>query len=99
MNEEIKAESTRNIDPGQEKFSAGPYIARVIKHADPYYLGGLEVELLKIARVLGFKINELRKQISLRRLERRKKIGYVHWFKMLFCWKFLSNFEKNKWNF
>lgn len=47
MNEEIKAESTRNIDPGQEKFSAGPYIARVIKHADPYYLGGLEVELLK----------------------------------------------------
>lgn len=47
MNEEIKAESTRKVDSGQEKFSAGPYIARVIKHADPYYLGGLEVELLK----------------------------------------------------
>ena len=25
----------------------GPFIARVVKHADPYYLGGLEVELLK----------------------------------------------------
>lgn len=27
--------------------NAGPFIARVVKHADPYYLGGLEVELLK----------------------------------------------------
>ena len=27
--------------------NAGPFIARVIKHSDPYYLGGLEVELLK----------------------------------------------------
>ena len=47
MTDQTKAESTRSVDPGQEKFSAGPYIARVIKHADPYYLGALEVELLK----------------------------------------------------
>lgn len=59
----------------------------------------LEVELLKIARVLGFETNSLCKQINFKRLERRKKIGYVHWFKMLFCWKFFSDCEKNKWNF
>lgn len=59
----------------------------------------LEVELLKIARVLGFEINELCKQINLKRLQRRKKIGYVHWLKMIFCWKFFANCEKKKWNF
>mgnify|MGYP003312327036 CR=1 FL=1 len=41
-------ESIRSVDAGQERSSPGPYIARVLKHADPYYLGGLEVELLKV---------------------------------------------------
>jgi len=44
---ENKNEETRSVDPGKVESSPGPYIARVIKHADPYYLGGLEVELLK----------------------------------------------------
>lgn len=37
----------RTPDSGQIEAKSGPYLARVIKHADPYYLGGLEVELLK----------------------------------------------------
>ena len=37
----------RSADSGPLERNAGPYIARVLKHADPYYLGGLEVELLK----------------------------------------------------
>lgn len=40
-------EEKRSVDEGKVERSAGPYIARVVKHADPYYLGGLEVELLK----------------------------------------------------
>ena len=43
-----KTEHTRSPDSGTQESKPGPYIARVIKHADPYYLGGLEVELLKI---------------------------------------------------
>lgn len=42
-----KNTQARTADPGQIKSSPGPYIGRVIKHIDPYYLGGLEVELLK----------------------------------------------------
>lgn len=38
---------TRSPDQGSQERNPGPYIARVLKHADPYYLGGLEVELLK----------------------------------------------------
>lgn len=38
---------TRSPDQGSPERNPGPYLARVIKHADPYYLGGLEVELLK----------------------------------------------------
>ena len=40
-------EQKRTADPGPQQKNPGPYLARVIKHADPYYLGGLEVELLK----------------------------------------------------
>jgi hypothetical protein len=42
-----QTEHKRSPDQGQQEAKAGPYIGRVIKHADPYYLGGLEVELLK----------------------------------------------------
>ena len=42
-----QTEHTRTADPGSPERNPGPYIARVLKHADPYYLGGLEVELLK----------------------------------------------------
>jgi hypothetical protein len=42
-----KTEHKRTADPGAPERNPGPYLARVIKHADPYYLGGLEVELLK----------------------------------------------------
>lgn len=45
----IKAEQTRSVDNGQPAPKPGPYLARVIKHADPLYLGALEVELLKIS--------------------------------------------------
>ena len=45
----IKAQQTRSVDSGQPTSNAGPYLARVIKHADPLYLGALEVELLKIS--------------------------------------------------
>lgn len=45
----IKAEQTRSVDSGQNDSSPGTYLARVIKHADPLYLGALEVELLKIS--------------------------------------------------
>ena len=48
MNPDLeKNQQARTPDPGQIKSSPGPYIGRVIKHIDPYYLGGLEVELLK----------------------------------------------------
>jgi hypothetical protein len=40
-------QQTRSPDQGSQERNPGPYIARVLKHADPYYLGGLEVELLK----------------------------------------------------
>ena len=40
-------EQSRTAGVQEPEKSPGPYIARVIKHADPYYLGGLEVELLK----------------------------------------------------
>jgi len=42
-----KTEHQRTSDQGVQERNPGPYLARVIKHADPYYLGGLEVELLK----------------------------------------------------
>jgi len=42
-----KTEHQRTADQGVQERNPGPYLARVIKHADPYYLGGLEVELLK----------------------------------------------------
>jgi len=42
-----KTEHQRTADSGVQERNPGPYLARVIKHADPYYLGGLEVELLK----------------------------------------------------
>jgi len=42
-----QTEHQRTADPGPQESKAGPYLARVIKHSDPYYLGGLEVELLK----------------------------------------------------
>ena len=45
----IKAEQTRSVDSGQNDSTPGTYLARVIKHADPLYLGALEVELLKIS--------------------------------------------------
>jgi len=41
-------ELTRTPDSGAEISRSGPYIGRVVKHTDPYYLGGLEVELLKM---------------------------------------------------
>lgn len=40
-------EHKRSADAGAVEGNAGPFIARVVKHADPYYLGALEVELLK----------------------------------------------------
>lgn len=46
-----QTESQRTPDAGQQQGNSGPYLARVIKHADPYYLGGLEVELLKTTGV------------------------------------------------
>lgn len=42
-----QTEHKRTADSGALERNSGPYIARVLKHADPYYLGGLEVELLK----------------------------------------------------
>lgn len=42
-----QTEHKRSADVGTDTSNPGPYLARVIKHADPYYLGGLEVELLK----------------------------------------------------
>lgn len=42
-----QTQNTRTPDQGTPEKNPGPYLARVIKHADPYYLGGLEVELLK----------------------------------------------------
>jgi hypothetical protein len=57
----------------------------------------LETEFIKIAKLLGFEVDELRNQIKLKRLTRKKKIGLFNWFKMLFCWRFLSNFEKKNW--
>lgn len=47
-------EQKRSVDTGQEKGSAGPYVARVLKHADPHYLGGLEVQLLKVTEAGNF---------------------------------------------
>jgi hypothetical protein len=47
-------EQKRSADSGQQQGSAGPYIARVIKHADPQYLGGLEVQLLKTTEAGNF---------------------------------------------
>lgn len=44
-----QTEQTRSVDSGKQEQKPGPYVARIIKHADPYYLGGLEVELLKTA--------------------------------------------------
>jgi len=40
-------EQKRTAGIAEPAKNAGPFIARVIKHSDPYYLGGLEVELLK----------------------------------------------------
>ena len=50
---QIKPEQSRSVDNGQTTSNAGPYLARVIKHADPLYLGALEVELLKISDAGG----------------------------------------------
>ena len=46
-----KPEQQRTSGIVEPPKNPGPYIARVIKHADPYYLGGLEVELLKTTEV------------------------------------------------
>lgn len=49
---EIKAaEQKRSVGVVSPQNNPGPYIARVIKHSDPYYLGGLEVELLKTTEI------------------------------------------------
>jgi hypothetical protein len=42
-----QTEHQRTADAGAPEKNPGPYLARVLKHSDPYYLGGLEVELLK----------------------------------------------------
>jgi len=46
-----KPEQQRTSGIVEPPKNPGPFIARVIKHADPYYLGGLEVELLKTTEV------------------------------------------------
>lgn len=57
----------------------------------------LEIEFIKIAKLLGFQINELCLQIQSKRAARKKKIGWLNWVKMLFSWKFLSIYEKKNW--
>ena len=47
-------EEKRSVDTGQEQGSSGPFVARVLKHADPHYLGGLEVQLLKVTEAGNF---------------------------------------------
>ena len=46
-----KSEQQRTSGIVEPVKNPGPFIARVIKHTDPYYLGGLEVELLKTTEV------------------------------------------------
>lgn len=58
----------------------------------------LETELLKIAKKLGFDQNQILKQIYLKRMARRNKIGLIRWLILILCWKFFSRYEEKKWN-
>jgi hypothetical protein len=47
-NENIsKNTQERSVDNGIDKSNPGPYLARVIEHGDPTYVGSLKVQLLK----------------------------------------------------
>ena len=57
----------------------------------------LEVELLKITEALGFDQNFIKEKIKIKRLQRRKKIGFFQWLKMVFYWKYALQNEAKKW--
>ena len=79
------------------RYYAGQVKSPYIVHYTNRISYSLEIELLKIANILGFELNQIREQIHSKRLARRKKIGRRNWLKMLFYWKFLSRHEKRKW--
>ena len=79
------------------RFYAGKVKSPLIVHYSNRISFSLERELLKIATTLNLKIETLEQQISNKRLVRRKKIGWRHWLKMLFYWRFFSKNEEKKW--
>ncbi|MGF1743157.1 hypothetical protein L4C34_19285 [Vibrio profundum] len=80
------------------KYYAGKVKSPHIVHYTNRISYSLEVELLKISSILGFDVSQIRKEIYLKRMARREKIGLRNWLQLLFYWRFLSKHEEGKWN-
>ena len=58
----------------------------------------LENELMKIAEIAEFNKKVIKQKIIKRRLERKKKIGRLEWFKLRLLWIIMYNNEKKRLN-
>ena len=58
----------------------------------------IENELLQIAKLANLNLSNIRIKIRERRLERKKKIGRLEWYKLKLCWLLMYNYEKKRLN-
>lgn len=79
------------------RFYAGKTKSPFIVHYSNRISYSLERELLRIAGILNLDIDTIKQQIHDKRLARRRKIGWRHWLKLLFYWRFFPQNEENRW--
>ena len=58
----------------------------------------IENELLNIAKTTNLNLEKIKKKIVERRIERKKKIGRLEWYKLKLCWIVMYNHEKKRLN-
>ena len=58
----------------------------------------IENELLNIAKKTNLNLENIKKKIIERRIERKKKIGRLEWYKLKLCWIVMYNHEKKRLN-
>tara|TARA_B100000242_G_C43054878_1_gene493437 strand:+ start:6537 stop:7400 length:864 start_codon:yes stop_codon:yes gene_type:complete len=58
----------------------------------------IENELLNIAKITNLNSKEIKQKIVKRRIERKKKIGRLEWYKLKLLWIVMYNYEKKRFN-
>ena len=58
----------------------------------------IENELLTIAGLANLNLKEIKQKIIKRRIERKKKIGRLEWYKLKLLWLVMYNYEKKRLN-